>query len=68
MGVYPAAAVLAHEYVAAAAIYLTSSHTCHAQANELLARTKGQAMGWGAVALGFAFAFAFGKLGFNYIR
>lgn len=36
-------------------------------ANELLAKTKGRAMGWGFVALGFGLAFGVGIMMFGYI-
>ena len=56
--VYSNAAIFASEAISTTlAIYLGESII----ANELLPKTKGRAMGWGFVALGFGMAFGFGK-------
>ena len=54
---YTSAAIFASEFISTCfAIYLGEAII----ANELLPGTKGRAMGWGFVALGFGFAFGFG--------
>lgn len=58
MGEYSKAAIFFSETLATCtAIYLGEAII----ANEVLAATKGRAMGWGFVALGFGLAFGIGK-------
>lgn len=58
MSGYSSAAIFASEAIATCfAIYIGESCI----ANEVLAATKGRAMGWGFVALGFGLAFGVGK-------
>ena len=61
---YSPAAIFASEAIAMTfTIYLGESII----ANELLAATKGRAMGWGFVAFGFGLAFGFGIMILGYI-
>lgn len=58
MGEYSKAAIFFSETLATCtAIYLGEAII----ANEVLAATKGRAMGWGFVALGFGLAFGIGR-------